>query len=311
MRKDGNNSMPIRTDLALECCEMFAEEISGVESIHHDDDGITVTHVKVTTFEGAAKLGKPMGNYVTIEIDEMLHENEEICERGAKAVCDELKKLIDVSKKESVLVVGLGNRYITPDSIGPKAVNKLVVTRHITSDGNNGYNFDVRSVSAVAPGVLGLTGIETSEMIKAIVERIRPSLIIAIDALASRKLSRLGTTVQISDTGISPGSGVGNNRKELTKSTLGVPVIAIGVPMVVDAATMTIDAIESLSGYMDKNFGGCIRQFEQMLSDKNHSFINEVLSGNNENMVVTPNDVDIISEQASEIIAEGINHALH
>lgn len=303
--------MPIRTDLAIECREMFAEEISGVESTQKDTDGITVTHVKITTPQGALKIGKPMGNYVTIEIEEMMHEDDEICERGAQAVCDELKKIIDISNKAPVLVAGLGNRYITPDSIGPKTVNKLVVTRHITNDGKGGYSFDVRPVSAVAPGVLGLTGIETSEMIKAVTDRIKPSMIIAVDALASRKLSRLGTTVQISDTGISPGSGVGNNRKELTKETLGVPVIAIGVPMVVDAATMTIDAIENLSKYMKENLGACNEKLNELLSDKNHSFINELLTNKNENMVVTPNDVDVISEQAAQIIAEGINRALH
>lgn len=302
--------MPVRTDLALECREMLTEEINGVESSRQNNAGVNITHVKVTTPEGAAKLGKPVGNYITIEIDGMHNEDEDICERGAEAVCAELRKLIDTSKKEPVLVAGLGNRYITPDSIGPKAVSKLVVTRHITEGAAYGYSFDVRSVSAIAPGVLGLTGIESSEMIKAIVDKVKPSLVIAIDALASRKLSRLGTTVQLCDTGISPGSGVGNNRKELSRETLGVRVIAIGVPMVVDAATMTVDVIESLSRFADKNYGG-LKEIEQMLKAGDYAFIGEALSENNENMIVTPNDVDVISEQAAKIIAEGINRALH
>lgn len=303
--------MNIRTDLAIECREMFAGEIEGVESIKHDSDGISVTHVKITTPEGALKIGKPIGNYITIEIKEMNSEDEEICERGAQAVCDELKKIISVPDNASVLVAGLGNQYITPDSIGPKTVGKLLVTRHITSEGNNGHSFNVRAVSALAPGVLGLTGIETGEIIQGVKERVKPSLIIAVDALASRKLSRLGTTVQIADTGISPGSGVGNNRKELTEKTLGVPVIAIGVPMVVDAATLTMDAMETLSQHMSKNFSKNAEELVDAFENGGREFINEALSKESTNMIVTPNDVDVISNQAAEIIAEGINRALH
>ncbi len=301
--------MSIRTDLVIEAREMFAGEIAGVESSHKDTDGITVTQVKITTPEGALKIGKPIGNYVTIEIQDMQIENEELCRRGAKAVCDELKKLIKIPSDASVLVAGLGNRYITPDSIGPKTVNKLMVTRHITKESGSGLDFNVRAVSAVAPGVLGLTGIETSEIILGVADRIKPSLIIAVDALASRKISRLGTTVQISDTGISPGSGVGNNRNELSEKTLGIPVIAIGVPMVVDAATMTVDAIETLTAYLKENYGEDGSILTELLSDSG-SLIDKALTENNENMVVTPNDVDVISDQASQIIAEGINNAL-
>ena len=239
--------MPIRTDLVLETREMFAEEISGVESTQKDTDGITVTHVKITTPEGALKIGRPMGNYVTVEINNLETEDEELCRRGAKAVCDELKRMITIPPDASVLVAGLGNQYITPDSIGPKTVSKLTVTRHITKESGNGFDFDIRPVSAVAPGVLGLTGIETSEILIGVTERVKPSLIIAVDALASRKLSRLGTTVQICDTGISPGSGVGNNRNEISEKSLGVPVIAIGVPMVVDALTLATDILETVS----------------------------------------------------------------
>lgn len=282
--------MPVRTDLVLETHEMFAEEISGVESQQKDTDGITVTHVKITTPEGALKIGRPMGNYVTVEIKNLETEDEELCRRGAKAVCDELRKMIKIPADGSVLVAGLGNRYITPDSIGPKTVGKLTVTRHITKESGNGFDFDIRPVSAVAPGVLGLTGIETSEILLGVAERVKPDLIIAVDALASRKLSRLGTTVQICDTGISPGSGVGNNRNEISEKSLGVPVIAIGVPMVVDALTLATDILESVKGTVDEIKNA-------MIPDK-------------KNMVVTPNDVDVISDQASEIIAEGINMAL-
>lgn len=301
--------MSIRTDLVIETREMFAGEIAGVESNRKDTDGITVTQVRITTPEGALKIGRPIGNYVTIEIKDMQIENEELCHRGAKAVCDELKKLIKIPSDASVLIAGLGNQYITPDSIGPKTVSKLMVTRHITKESGSGLDFDIRAVSAVAPGVLGLTGIETSEIILGVADRIKPSLIIAVDALASRKVSRLGTTVQISDTGISPGSGVGNNRNELSEKTLGIPVIAIGVPMVVDAATMTTDAIETIATYMKENFKERTENLAEFLSE-NHTLIDKALSENNGNMVVTPNDVDVISDQAAQIIAEGINNAL-
>lgn len=303
--------MAIRTDLAIECREMFAQEISGVESRAQDNDGITVTHVKITSEEGARQIGKPMGDYVTIEIDEMVQSDEDIIDRGAQAVSEELKKLVANKRLDSVLVVGLGNRYITPDSIGPKTVGKITVTRHITKEANMGFDFSVRAVSAVAPGVLGITGIETGEIVKGVVQHVKPSLIIAVDALAARKLSRLGTTVQLSDTGICPGSGVGNNRKELTEKTLGVPVIAIGVPMVVDAATLTLDIMESISNYIKEKTGNDTGILKNSIAPSEHALINAALSDKNENMIVTPNDVDSISEQASTIIADGINMALH
>ena len=289
----------IRTDLAIECREMFGEEISGVESTEKDSDGIKVTHVKITTDEGARRIGKPKGNYITIEIEGMLDENEELCSRGAKAVCDELQRLMNLSKDTSVLVVGLGNRYITPDSIGPEAVGKLFVTRHLAEAKNLDFEFDFRSVSAIAPGVLGLTGIETGEIVEGVKNHVNPDVIIAIDALASRKLSRLGTTVQISDTGINPGSGVGNNRKELSEKSMGVPVIAIGVPMVVDAITVADDVCQAIANSLQEDVGNIdhTKLLDETFSEKN--------------MIVTPNNVDVLAKQASEIIAEGINKALH
>lgn len=279
--------MNIRTDLALECREMFADEISGVESKQRDDDGITITQVNIKTDEGAKRIGKPIGSYITIEIDSMLYDDEDIKSRGEKAVADELCKLLQNKNTDSVLVVGLGNQYITPDSIGPKTVGKITVTRHITSAAQLGFNFDIRPVSAVAPGVLGITGIETGEIVKGVVEHVKPTLVIAVDALAARKISRLGTTVQLSDTGISPGSGVGNNRKELTEKTLGVPVIAIGVPMVVDATTLAMDIV------------------------RDRAQIKNELLEDGRGMILTPNDVDAISNIASDIISGGINTALH
>ena len=278
----------IRTDLALERNEMINEKISGVESAQTVDDDIKITHIKITTDEGAERIGKPKGNYITVEIPQMSEENEELCKKSANVVGEELKKLIKNLKNGAVLIVGLGNSYITPDSIGPKAVSNVFVTRHINLL-NKDFEFNFRDVSAISPGVLGLTGIETTEIVEGVKRSVNPDFIIAIDALASRKLSRLGTTVQLSDTGINPGSGVGNNRKELSKESLGVPVIAIGVPMVVDAFTLAEDI------------------FGESPSEDNK--LKEVL--HSENMVVTPSNVDIIVKQASLIISEAINYALH
>lgn len=297
--------MKLRSDLALELREMFAGEICGVESHKHDSDGITVTHVNITTQEAAEKIGKPIGNYVTVEIDEMAYPDDGFCERAANAVCSELKKILPISAKGSVLVVGLGNRYITPDSIGPKTVSKLTVTRHISKAMANEFSLDLRPVSAIAPGVLGVTGIETGEIVKGVVEHVKPDLIIAVDALAARKLDRLGTTLQLCNTGISPGSGVGNNRKEITQRTLGVPVIAIGVPMVADVSTLIVDVIENLPQRQSEEAGNEDFREKQYLS-----VISKLVSEEKENMIVTPNDVDIISEHASEIIATAINMAL-
>ncbi len=302
--------MPIRTDLAIESREMFAEEITGVETAARDSDGITITHVNIKTKEGAERIGKPIGSYVTIEIDDMT-AGLGIEGRSADAVSDELKKLLSDKDTSSVLVVGLGNQYITPDAIGPKTVSKIEVTRHITREAQLGFDFEIKPVSAVAPGVLGITGIETGEIVKGVVEHVKPSLVIAIDALAARKIKRLGTTVQLSDTGISPGSGVGNNRKEISEKTLGVPVIAIGVPMVVDAATLTIDIMESVSNFVKEKTGNAVGKFGSSLSPSEYALISEALSGSGDNMIVTPNDVDAICEQATDIIADGINMALH
>ena len=284
--------MTIRTDLAIECREMFAGELVGVENLREDSDGLTVSHVRITTDEGARQIGKPKGNYVTVEINEVLFDDPDIFQRGSEAVGRELKKLCEEKKPDSVLIVGLGNRYITPDSIGPKVVGKVMVTRHITKDAKFGYDFPVRAVSAVSPGVLGITGIETGEIVKGVAEHVKPSLIIAVDALAARSLSRLGTTVQLCDTGICPGSGVGNNRKELTEKTLGVPVIAIGVPMVVDIKTLALEVLN-------------------IPEENRANNLNCNIPPNKRDMIVTLNDVDAVSEKISEIIAEGINIALH
>ncbi|MBR1968836.1 MAG: GPR endopeptidase [Clostridia bacterium] len=304
--------MAIRTDLALELKEMHTEEIAGVTSEERVEDGIKITCVKVENEEGARKIGKPVGKFITLEIDALKYEDDTLADNGAEVLSKEILKLMNLQKESTVLVVGLGNRYITPDSIGPQAVSKIFVTRHLSGIEGENFKFDFRAVSAIAPGVLGITGIETEETVASIVNIVKPDYVIAIDALASRRLSRLGTTIQLSDTGINPGSGVGNNRKELSEKSLGAKVIAIGVPMVVDASTLTSDIVENVGSFVAKKSEGKIFNMLGSLNfDERETLIGEAINEKAENMIVTPNNVDVIAKQAALIIAEGINRALH
>ena len=275
------------------------QSFDGIESESEEKGNILVERVRITTQEAAARIGKNMGNYVTITARDLSENDREEYEEVCMCLADELKKILKIGEKTPVLTVGLGNRHITADSIGPKSVSHLLVTRHIKEMMPEEVDESVRSVSALSPGVLALTGIETSEIIKGVTEKVQPGAVIAIDALAARSMERLGRTIQIADTGINPGSGVGNNRKELSERTLGVPVIAIGVPMVVDAATVATDCMEIAA----KNLGnaGDSQRFIDIYNS---------MEPGNANMVVTPKDVDSLSERSARIIANGINLAL-
>ncbi|ADQ06685.1 spore protease [Caldicellulosiruptor hydrothermalis 108] len=311
----------IQTDLALETRELvqkgLGREIEGVEVEERKefDDKIKITKVKINSIKGEAILQKPMGNYITIEADGLRDEDFEVQEQVSKILADELESLINVSQKSTVLVVGLGNWNVTPDSLGPKVVSKVLITRHL-------FEFvpekvkdrRIRSVCAISPGVLGITGIETSEIISGIVHRIHPDLIIAIDALASRRLERISTAIQIADTGIVPGSGIGNERKGITKDTVGVPVVAIGVPMVVDAAIIANDAIdlllERLKNETDRS-SPLYMLLESIPDEDRFNLIKEVIFPYYGNLFVTPKDIDRIVENISTVIADGINKAIH
>ena len=232
-----------RTDLALERRDIFkkanniSNEVDGLETQEESfTDDIKISRVKVLNDNGEQAIGKRKGTYITIDIKNLKIAGEDEIQKASEAVTKELKNLIGalVGPQEDILVVGLGNLYVTPDALGPKVVNEIDITRHLLNYMPDVLDKDTRPVSAIAPGVLGTTGIETLEVIKGIVENIHPKLIIVIDALASRSIERISSTVQLADTGIVPGAGVGNERKELTKETLGVPVIAIGIPTVVD-----------------------------------------------------------------------------
>ena len=309
----------VRTDLALEAHEMYRqsetkEHAPGVMVEEEELGKITVTRVRIENHQGQKALGKPIGTYVTLEIPSLIHKEQEIFERAISALAKEIEHLCSVDEDAPVLVVGLGNRMITADALGPKVVESLLVTRHMFELMPQEIKDGVRPVSALSPGVLGLTGIETSEIIKGVVEKVHPSLVIAIDALASRRLDRISTTIQIANTGITPGAGIGNVRKGLTEETLGVPVIAIGVPTVVDAATMASDTIDLVMDELMSQSGEGSKIYaliKNLDREEKYELIQQALSSGLGNMVVTPKEVDEIIEDIAKIISNSINMALH
>ncbi len=308
----------VRTDLAIEARELYGKgdksDIPGVVVDVQKDEDIIITRVKIEEEVGARIMGKAKGNYITLEVPRLRENDKDLQEDVTRALAKEIETVIKINDRSVILVVGLGNWDITPDSLGPKVVDHLLVTRHIKEYIPDQIDESVRSVCAVAPGVLGVTGIETGEIIKGIVDRVKPDLVIAIDALASRKLERVSTTIQIADTGINPGSGVGNNRKQLSKETLGIPVIAIGVPTVVDAATMANDTIDMV---LDSMIEGSDQSSEfykvlkAMNRDDKYKLIQEVLYPYYGHLMVTPKEVDRLVEDIAIIIADGLNVAIH
>lgn len=287
----------IRTDLAIESGEMFREqnpglgEIEGVKTEVYKSDKYTSTTVLIESEEGSRALSKPIGTYITIEADGLMENDITAFDEISEALKNELSKLLGDTKGKSILVAGLGNREITPDSVGPKVVSRMLVTRHIFSE-MPALSDSLYSVCAVAPGVLGITGIETLEILKGIIEKAKPDAIIVIDALAARKIERLGTTIQISDTGIIPGSGVANSRKALNEETLGVKTYAIGVPMVVDAVTLVRDALGEVKAENKKQ--------------------DEILSSHlkTPSYMICPQNIDALSDRISSVLSRGINLAL-
>ena len=225
----------LRTDLALERRDIFRknnnlEEIDGVEIENKEiNENLKVTKVNITNQNGEQSIGKPIGTYITIDIQKLRLAEETEIQKSAEVLSEELKEIINkhIEFKDDILVVGLGNMYVTPDSLGPKVINDIDVTRHIIKYLPQYIDENSRPVSAISPGVLGTTGIETLEILEGVVKEIKPKLLIVIDALASRSIERISSTIQLSDTGIVPGAGVGNTRKEISKNTLGIPVVAI------------------------------------------------------------------------------------
>lgn len=310
--------LQIRTDLAMEARELYREEkqveIPGVAVNQDFFKDVTITRVEVMDKEAESIMGKPIGKYITIESAALRRSDADLRDEVSQLLAKELRALVGNQKNLKALVVGLGNWNVTPDALGPKAVSKIFVTRHLFQFYKKDQDDDLAELSAISPGVMGLTGIETTEIIKGIVEKVKPHVVVAIDSLASRKMERVNSTIQLSTAGISPGSGIGNKRKALNEENLGVPVIAIGVPTVVDAATLTNDTIRMvIEAFARQTNKGS--DFYNMLMDlkeeEKYALIREVLEPYNANVMVTPKEVDEIISNLSQIIANGINIALH
>ncbi|HLR80609.1 MAG TPA: GPR endopeptidase [Bacillota bacterium] len=351
--QSNDNPFPVRTDLAIEAKDMYVEKdrtregkLSGVTVKEHEKLGIQISRVTINE-EGERRLGKKAGSYVTIYADGVKTQDTKRQENAAKILAAELEQLIqknDIPQDGQGLLVGLGNWNVTPDALGPMTIEKILVTSHLFTLNHESVSEGYRSVKAIAPGVMGVTGMETSNIIQSIVEKFKPDFVIAIDALASRSIERINETIQLSDAGINPGSGVGNRRKELSKDTLGVPVLAIGVPTVVDAVTITSDTIDYLLKHLGKewrekdrplkklipggfSFGQKKLQDEDLPSregrktflgmvgvlseEEKRSLITEVLTPIGYNMMVTPKEVDGFMVDMAHLLASGINAALH
>lgn len=343
----------VRTDLAVEAHQMLQERqqeqnsVQGVVVKEREEEGITIT--KVIIDESASEsMGKKPGNYLTLEVQGIRQQDTELQQKVERIFAKEFSYLLEeigITKEASCLIVGLGNWNVTPDALGPLVVENVLVTRHLFKLQPESVEEGFRPVSAIRPGVMGITGIETSDVIYGIIEKTKPDFIIAIDALAARSIARVNSTIQISDTGIHPGSGVGNKRKELSKETLGIPVIAIGVPTVVDAVSITSDTIDFILKHFGREmkegdkpsrsllpagftFGEKKKLTEEDMPDEKsrnmflgavgtledeekRKLIHEVLAPLGHNLMVTPKEVDTFIEDMANVIASGLNAALH
>ena len=307
----------IRTDLALEATEICEEQSTALDGVVVDTkelEDCTITTVEIINEIGSKIMNKEIGKYITLESDLMKFDDDDSREKVINYLKDELIEIFGTEQSKKTLIIGLGNWNITSDALGPRTVSKTLVTRHIFKNYNKDYDDDFSEVAALSPGVMGITGIETVEIVKSIVDKIKPDRVVAIDALASRKMDRVNSTIQISTGGIAPGGGVGNKRKALDKSYLGVDVIAIGVPTVVDAATLTIDvldlAIDNLIEVSQEN-----SEFYKMLTklkeEEKYQLIKDSLDPYDKNLIVTPKDIDETIENLAIIISEGLNRSLH
>ena len=310
--------MDFRTDLAVERRDLFkkankiSDDIPGIKSEDkHVSDSIHVYKVDVINKEGADAIQKPIGTYVTIDVKKMKNIQDDEKEKIAYAVSSELQQLINkqIGPKDEILVVGLGNLYSTPDSLGPKVIQHIDVTRHIFKYLPQYINEGDREVSAISPGVLGSTGIETQEILKGIVENIKPKMIIAIDSLASKSVERISSSIQLSDTGIIPGAGVGNKRRELSQDTLGIPVIAIGIPTVLDFATIVSEGLDLfIENLQDKAMSN--EYLNNLKEQDNYDEVKEMLNVGEYNMIVTPKEIDELVQNMTDVVARGINIAI-
>lgn len=291
--------MNFRTDLACEVREINPD-ITGVKQTKIDKFGIKGTLIEVLDNKASKELKKPVGSYISFESNALYLRDTEEYIKISKAIAEVIKKFVKPKKDKAVLVVGLGNESMTPDSIGPKVIDKIFVTRHILTFLPDEADERMNSVCAIKPSVLGVTGVESADIIKGIIDKTNVCALIVIDALASRRSERMFSTFQITDTGITPGAGVGNKRSALTMETLGIPVIAIGVPTVIYASSLIYDAaVDILSEMTGQN------------EEKVEAAANKMAAFLEEDMVVTPKEIDVIAKDSAKIIADGINLALN
>lgn len=286
-----------RTDLAVERSQLLDEagqRAQGyIKKQSQIDEDISVTEIEIVNEEGERAFGKPRGTYITLEVKGVLDEKEKIKERAASALASRLKEMIKFDYFLKVLVVGLGNEKVTPDSLGPHTVDKVKITSHLFRIFECDGDWEMANVSGFNPSVTGVTGMETADLIKKAADLVKPNVIICIDALAAKDINRLSTTIQVCDTGIFPGAGMGNNRKEISEKTMGCRVVSIGVPTVIDSRTLLIEAAEEINDSdVEKKIEGFIES-RQM------------------DMIVTSTDIDAIIKEFSDIISSAINITLH
>lgn len=316
-REAAKQPINFRTDLASERRDIYQkanklDQIEGIETTEEQiNENIRVERVKIANVNGEQAIGKPIGNYITIDVKKLKLAGEDEIQKASEVVSKELRNLIDkhIQKQEEILVVGLGNVYVTPDSLGPKVINEIDVTRHLINYLPQYVEEGTRPVCAVAPGVLGTTGIETMEILKGIVDNTKPKLVMVIDALASRSIDRISSTIQISDTGIVPGAGVGNTRKEISQATLGIPVIAIGVPTVVELATLVSDGIDIFINRLQQK-AESNDYLNRLQQDDKYEEVKEALNVGEYNMIVTPKEIDDLIENMKDVVTRGINFAV-
>lgn len=308
----------IRTDLALETQEKMQEdhvELKGVRFLEQKiDKNLTISTVVIETENGAKAMGKPKGTYITIEALTMDEEDEDYHREISAQLAEVIKKLVPLEKEDvSVLVVGLGNREVTPDALGPRVADNLFITRHIIKEyGKYAFGEEkVNRISSIVPGVMAQTGMETQEIIRGVIKETKPDLVVAVDALAARSTKRLNRTIQVTDTGINPGSGIGNHRYGLNEKSLGVPVISIGIPTVVDAATIVNDTMYNLVTALTQSeaFSAIGSSLDALEDAEKYELIRELLSPNLNTMFVTPKDIDESVKRLSFTISEGLNIA--
>lgn len=342
----------VRTDLAVEVKEMYVEdkettkEVPGVTTTEQVVDGVKISHIEIDA-HGEKTLQKKQGSYITIFADGVKKQDTAAQAAAADILANEMRKLLDkhqLPDKAKGLIVGLGNWNVTPDALGPMTVEKTLVTNHLFELHYETVADGYRPIAALSPGVMGVTGMETSDIILSVIERFKPEFVIVIDALASRSIERINETIQLTDTGIHPGSGVGNKRKELSKETLGIPVIAVGVPTVVDAVTIASDTLDYLMKHMGREWQDKDKPKTALLpvempiqhenlsekdlpdEEKRHTFLGlvgrltetekrslleEVLTPMGKNLIVTPKEIDGFMQDMAHVVAEGINASLH